>query len=152
MAVELFNCPECGNARPWRPESCPHCGSGEPPTDGPEYVAFNLELDGPTVEDALRTTDRILDRAITCGIRGLILIHGHGSSGRGGSIRKAFREGLERNFWAHKVTEYAHGEDLRPSSPAYTSLVERRPALRQALRREFLGNAGITVLLLKKAP
>jgi len=150
VAGELFTCPDCGNARPFLPEACPYCGSNEPPTEGPEYVVFNLETGAPTVEEALRTMDTIVDRAIACGVRGLIVIHGYGSGGRGGAIRNAFREDLERNFWAHKVADSIPGEDLRQGAASYTNLVDRRPALRQALRREMLGNAGITVLLLKK--
>jgi hypothetical protein len=145
-----FTCPHCGNARPWLPELCPHCGSDEPPRDGPEYVVCNLEAGAPLVEEALRTVDRVLDRAAACGIRGLVLIHGHGSSGTGGAIRRAFRDGLERNFWAHKLAAHCIGESLRPGLPEYQAIVDRRPVLKQALRREMLGNPGITVVVLKK--
>jgi hypothetical protein len=149
--VENFTCPECGNARSFLAEHCPYCGTAAAPVDGPEYVVFNLESGGPTVEEALRTVDRVLERAFESGVRGLIVIHGHGSSGAGGAIRRAFREGLESNFWAHQVAEHVAGESLRHGTPEYSRLVERRPALRQALRREMPGNPGITVLLLAKS-
>ena len=145
-----FTCPHCGNTRPWLPDLCAHCGSDEPPIDGPEYVVYNLEAGAPLVDEALRTVDHVVDRAMACGIRGLILIHGHGSSGKGGAIRRAFREGLEGNFWAHKVVGHVTGEELRPGAEAYTRLVERRPALRAVLRRDMMGNPGLTVLLLAK--
>ena len=145
-----FLCPDCGNERSFLEPRCPHCGSDADAIEGPEVVTFNLELGAPTVEEAIRTLDHVIDRALACGVRGLIVVHGYGASGRGGAIRHAFRDGLERNFWAHKLADHATGESLRQGGEDYARLTARRPWLRQALRRDLFGNPGITVLVLQK--
>jgi hypothetical protein len=146
-----FLCPDCGNERTFLAAHCPHCRSDANPIEGPELVVFNLENGAPTVEEAIRTVDHVIDRALACGVRGLVVVHGYGASGRGGAIRHAFRDGLERNFWAHKLADQATGESLRQGGEDYARITARRPWLKKGLRRDMLGNPGITVLVLQKA-
>jgi uridine kinase len=82
-------------------------------------------------------------------IRVLIVIHGYGSSGRGGSIRRTVREALENNFFSDRVDEYYHGEDLAHRSELYQALIKRRPTLKQHLKQLKEGNAGMTLLIMR---
>jgi hypothetical protein len=43
-------------------------------------------------------------------MKSIILIHGYGSSGEGGRIKRAIHEALERNHYADRVEEYSSGK------------------------------------------
>ena len=56
---------------------------------------LNLELGWPTVDQALRRLDAELEAARKMNTPLMKLIHGYGSSGKGGRIRTASRRYLE---------------------------------------------------------
>jgi hypothetical protein len=148
---QIAECPDCGNPRPIL-GICPHCGGTLPPTLSLDTVELNIKHDNPLVEDALdRLTEKIRDLH-TLGIKAIILIHGYGSTGAGGRIKRAIHDALENNRYADRVEEYFYGEDVPYGSLAYQSLLKRRPGLKQYLKHFKGGNAGMTVLLLGSAP
>jgi hypothetical protein len=114
------------------------------------YWFVNLEAGLPSVEEALGTFRETLRRAAEAGLQGLVVVHGYGASGSGGKIRRALREGLEQNAWADRIADAIAGEDLKPGGEAYQALIARRPKLKSVLRRNMLGNSGITVVLLSR--
>ena len=147
MAIS-FVCLTCGNPRPMLGD-CPFCGSQEIPSANTDTATINLEIGGPTCEEALDTLMHHIRAAAEVQIRVLIVIHGYGSSGRGGGIRRTVREALENNFFSDRVDEYYHGEDLVHRSELYQALIKRRPTLKQHLKQLKEGNAGMTLLIMR---
>lgn len=142
-----FECLECGNPRGMT-EECKYCGSKTPPNSLSDTLIFNLKQDGPTVEEALERLRDCLRNAIDLGIKAIILIHGYGSSGQGGRIKKAVHEALENNHFSDRVDEYHFGEHTAFGSEAYYALLRRKPSLKTHLKHFKEGNAGMTVLIL----
>ncbi|MEY3719227.1 MAG: hypothetical protein RL727_1148, partial [Pseudomonadota bacterium] len=118
-----YECSVCGNARPVTGE-CPFCNTLIAPLAHSDTDVINLELDGPTSEEALDQLTHYIRAASEAQIRALVVIHGYGSSGKGGNIRKKVREALEHNFFADRVSEYYHGEDLRHQSDLYRDVIK----------------------------
>ncbi len=148
-----FECPQCGNPRGLLPEACPSCGSIEAPYAHVEFWRVDLERGAPTVEEALEYLTLALRAAAAAGLRALIVVHGYGSSGAGGRIGLAVREGLENNLWADRVEEFIGCENLAQSTPLFTHLARHRAALAEELRRtRMTGNAGATLLMLRRLP
>lgn len=129
--------------------NCPYCDSHEAPSPNSDTSILNLELGGPSSEEALEILTQHIRAASEIQIRVLIVIHGYGSSGKGGSIRRTVREALENNYFSDRVDEYYHGEDLIHRSELYQALIKRRPTLKQHLKQFREGNAGMTLLLMR---
>ena len=79
---------------------------------------LNLEHGMPTVDTALRWLESELDAARKMRRPALKLIHGYGSSGRGGKIRTACRKYLRREAEAGRVRLVIRGEDFSIFSEA----------------------------------
>ena len=73
---------------------------------------LNLEYGMPTVDTALRWLESELSAARKMGRPALKLIHGYGSSGKGGKIRTACRKYLREQIDAGRVRLMIRGEDF----------------------------------------
>ncbi len=73
---------------------------------------LNLEYGMPTVDTALRWLESELSAARKMGRPALKLIHGYGSSGKGGKIRTACRKYLREQIDAGRVRLVIRGEDF----------------------------------------
>jgi hypothetical protein len=113
-----------------------------------DVVELNIKQDNPSVEDALDILAVKIRELQELGIKAIILIHGYGSSGEGGHIKRAIHEALELNRYADRVDEYFHVENVPYGSPAYHELMKKRPSLKRYLRHFKASNAGMTLLLL----
>ena len=145
-------CPECGNLRDALEDRCPFCDCLGAPLPNPELsdqiFVIDLEADMPTVADALERLDRLLRLAQDAGVKMVKVIHGYGSSGKGGLIRAAFREGLLYHHWANRVREYLPGESLKAGSEALHGLSRHHQQRIKDLRGSSQGNPGMTILIL----
>jgi hypothetical protein len=141
-------CPDCGNARPLF-NQCPHCGSDQMPTLNTDTIEINIKQGSPHVEEALELLTGQLRKCLELGVKAVILIHGYGSSGEGGRIKRAIHDALENNRYSDRVDEYFFGENAPFGSESYHTLLKRRPSLKRYLKRFKEGNAGMTVLLLR---
>ena len=106
---------------------------------------INLEYGQPTVE---RAVQNMVNQLSTCkgqGCKAVILIHGYGSSGIGGSIKTAVLKKLQEPFLKGVVRDYCGGEHWQERKKA---MLDIRPTLAQYSRR-FDGNPGVTVVVLK---
>ena len=109
---------------------------------------FNVEANLPTVEEARRLVAEEIRRAKREGARVLKVIHGYGSSGKGGALcvglRKSFRlrkkEGVIRDFVA--------GEDFSIFNATVLAMLEAAPELRGDPDLNAT-NEGVTVVWLK---
>ena len=96
----------------------------------------NLELGKPTVEQALKKLNQAVFSAKASGAVVLKLIHGYGSSGKGGVIRLAILEDLEQKKTEGVIKEYVPGDGFSPLMP---ELSKDRDYAR--------GNRGITLVI-----
>ena len=110
-----------------------------------KLVVVNLKADMPTVEQAKR---RLLESLYAPrGASGPLvkIIHGYGSSGKGGAIRTAIREQIARWQGEGKVLSVVFGENWSIFDAASQQLRQRYAFL---AKDEDLdrGNAGITLV------
>ena len=105
----------------------------------------NIERGNPTVEVAVRNMVNELSTAKRAGFKAIILIHGYGSSGLGGSIKTAVKEKLKERSLSGIVRDFSGGEDWANRKRDFTEIC--------AQLREYStyieGNRGLTVILLK---
>lgn len=112
---------------------------------------LNLETGMPTVEEARRRLEDGLATARARGVRFMKLIHGYGSTGKGGKIRSALPETLRRLMSTGLVADFVDGERWRRGDATTDALLRKYPALRNDtdLGR---GNKGITIVALANVP
>jgi hypothetical protein len=109
---------------------------------------FNVEAGLPTLDEARRLVIEEIKLAKRAGARALKVIHGYGSSGRGGALyvglRKSFglrrKEGVIKNFVA--------GEDFSIFNETVLDLLEAVPELRGDSDLGAI-NEGVTIVWLK---
>jgi hypothetical protein len=145
--MKTKDCETCGNPIPVTSADCRFCGSrqngGNQVKPREKVRTVNIEAGMPTVEEALATLDARISRAMSDGVRLLRVIHGYGSTGRGGKIRDACRAALQRKIASRQVRVVIRGEDYLPASLAVRDLVRRFPELKTSERTDA-GNPGIT--------
>lgn len=108
---------------------------------------LNLETGMPTVEEAVGRLRIGLQEMRGRGVCLVRLIHGYGSTGRGGALRMGIRAELARMKKRRLIRDFVAGEDFGPFHEAARALVDRCPAL---ARDPDYGrcNQGITVVAL----
>jgi hypothetical protein len=118
-------CRRCGQGSSNRVE-CVVCGNpfGAEPR-WPTVLSVNLEIDHPPLDEAQQRLEDVLGRARFHEVKLLRLIHGHGSSGRGGIIRFEIRRQLKRHLEANHIAAWHTGESLSPGTLLWRELVKR---------------------------
>ena len=106
----------------------------------------NLELGKPTVEQAIVKLNQAVFSAKATGTRVIKLIHGYGSSGKGGAIRTRVHLELEAKKTEGVIREYVPGDGFSPFSPAGRKALSMMPEL-SADRDYVRSNKGITLIL-----
>ncbi len=108
---------------------------------------LNLELGMPSAAEAVERLRR--DMASTRQLRQPVMkiIHGYGSSGRGGKIRTAVRRHLREELAQGRVKAVIHGEDFSIFSETTLLAFRLCPALREDRDLER-SNGGVTFLVL----
>ena len=145
-----FQCNQCGNPRDLLSPFCQFCGETSPPYPQTNYRNVNLETGSPTVEEALTKLDQSIHASINVGLKVIIVIHGYGSSGKGGSIKNAVRHELQNNRWADCVREFIFGEHLHDQSSIHESAHLSKTLEKKLISEGILKNHGSTLLLLYK--
>ncbi|MBU1139154.1 MAG: Smr/MutS family protein [Proteobacteria bacterium] len=106
----------------------------------------NLEQGLPTVEQALQRLQREISTARLEQIRILTLIHGYGSSGKGGAIRIACRKNLEYLCHRGEIKEFIPGEEFSRRQGSTKQLLSRFPQLSEHSHLNR-ANKGITLVV-----
>lgn len=147
-----MECEVCGNELPPIAARCPYCGAEAAARVAPKRPPFshktvNLEAGRPVVEVALRRLEQAVDDGLRHGVTVITLIHGYGSSGKGGAIREECRKMLEFFKGRKVIGDYLRGEDFVKKSVRVRALLQRYPEL---ARHNNLGkgNPGITLVVL----
>ncbi len=147
-------CQICGNETELTLSHCPYCGCDqENPQQGQSkskkfyQKTINLEQGLPTVEQALLRLRQELATARVEQIRLLTLIHGYGSTGKGGVIRQECRKTLNYLKGKGEIDSVVFGEDFSRRRGAVKHLLGRFPELSSHPHLNHQ-NKGITLVLL----
>ena len=143
----MKNCDTCGNGIPDRETVCRYCNaqqSAQATTRRRGRLrTINIEAGMPLVEEGLARLEKELARAMQAGVDVVRVIHGYGSTGRGGKLRDACRTYLSRMRKARKIRTFLPGEDYSKTTNSGRNLISRCPDLR-ADERSDRQNPGIT--------
>ena len=145
-------CQVCGNDISVSSMNCEFCGSKQDKEHLKQIREFvkktiNLEQGHPVLEIALQKLDDGIEDAAKNNIQVLTLIHGYGSSGKGGRIRLECRKNLDFMKSKGRIRDYIAGEDFsRKFGPAKV-LLQRYPQL--STDGNFnKGNRGVTLVVM----
>ncbi len=145
-------CDVCGNTIAASNVACPFCGSKIETVERKQKSGFvhktiNLEAGRPVVDVALTRMHEIIEDSARNNINVLTLIHGYGSSGKGGAIRTECRKTLDFLKAKGLISDFIAGENFNKRSGVVKSLLRRYPQLGtdKHLNR---GNQGITLVIL----
>ena len=147
--MKTKDCEVCGNPIPAQAFTCQFCNTPQSAENFPKtrerVISSNLEAGLPSAEQALERLERTLREARSCGAKIVRLIHGYGSTGRGGKIREAVRHELRRKLARGEVRAVIHGENYSPNANAARDLLSRFKELKTTERPDS-GNPGLTVI------
>jgi len=109
---------------------------------------FNVESGLPTLDEARRLVIGEIKRAKGAGARVLKVIHGYGSSGKGGALCVGLRKSFRLRKKEGVVKDFIAGEDFTIFNDTVLTLLEAVPELRGD---PDLGatNEGVTIVWLK---
>lgn len=107
----------------------------------------NLEAGRPTVSAARSRLLQALRTAKSTKEPALKLIHGYGSSGKGGAIRTEVREVLRQKKQDGEIRAFVTGDEFSPFSAEARLILDAMPELSKD-RDYACGNDGITIVLL----
>lgn len=113
----------------------------------PAFKILNIESGLPTIDEARQLLLAELRLARQSGVVALKIIHGYGSTGRGGALGGALRKSLLRRKKEGLVTRVIFGENWNVFEDDARYALERCPALRSD-RDLNRSNEGITIAIL----
>lgn len=141
-------CEVCGNELDNAVVCCPFCGVKRAATTrrtgGPQYRVVNLEKGMPLVHQALLRLRQEIETARRQGCGVLVLIHGYGSSGKGGTIKKEVRRQLGYMLDRHQLNDVLPGEEVDPRTGRSRQFLRRFPFLAAYLKH---ANPGVTLVV-----
>jgi hypothetical protein len=108
----------------------------------------NIEMDMPSLDEARRQVLAQLRQAGRDKVRVLKIIHGYGSSGRGGTLCHGLRKSFALRKKEGVIRDFIPGENFSIFNPAALDLIEAVPALRGDPDLNAT-NLGVTFLWLK---
>jgi hypothetical protein len=142
-------CEVCGNPIPAQAFTCQFCHSPQSVENFPKtrerLITSNLEFGLPSAEQALERLERALREARSCGAKVIRLIHGYGSTGRGGKIRDAVRRELGRKLARCEIRAAVHGENYSSATNSGRELLSRFKELKNTERSDS-SNPGLTII------
>ena len=109
---------------------------------------YNVEAGRPSLEQARRLVIEEIKRAKREGVKVLKVIHGYGSSGKGGALCVGLRKSFGLRKKGGVIKDFIAGEDYSIFNQSVLALLEAVPELRSDPDLNAT-NEGITVLWLK---
>src|SRR3954464_2205327 len=91
---------------------------------------FNVEASFPTVDEARRLVIEEIRRAKREGVKVLKVIHGYGSSGKGGALCVGLRKSFKLRKKEGVIRDFVPGEDFSIFNPTVLAMIEAAPDLR----------------------
>jgi hypothetical protein len=114
----------------------------------PVLRTFNVEAGLPTLEEARRQVAEQIRQSKRQGVRVLKVIHGYGSSGKGGALCVGLRKSFALRKKEGAIREFVPGEDFSIFNRATLGLLETVPELRGDPDLDAT-NEGVTLLWLR---
>ncbi len=109
---------------------------------------LNLEEGFPTGEEAVGKLTTGLSSAKGRGVVFVKVIHGWGSTGKGGGIKRAVKRVLPDLGKQGLLREWIHGNDWKVTHPAYLQWFQKYPELKND-RDLNRSNSGITMVKIR---
>jgi hypothetical protein len=108
---------------------------------------INLETGLPTADEALKRLSEAIDQAKKDGVKAIKVIHGYGSSGKGGVLRQRVQKSLVNRRNQGKIRACVFGDKWDAFEDVTRNVLDQCPELRRDsdLNR---GNEGISIVLL----
>lgn len=142
-------CEQCGNEFNSF-NQCPFCGSKKSFSKkirSEKMFVVNIKENMPICEEAIKTLSAEVQKAKNRGIQILKIIHGYGSSGKGGELRWCLREYLDSMINRNIILNYLEGENLTTVSTKGNRILNQYPILRKD--KDFnRKNRGVTFIIL----
>jgi hypothetical protein len=149
--IAVVVCAVCGNEKDSGP-TCRFCGARQKPEAEEKsnfiHKTINLEHGRPFVAEAIKKLLCEIQAARIEQVRVLTVIHGYGSSGKGGAIRDECRKSLDYLLSTGEIKGYIPGEDFSSRAGLVKALLRQFPELtnnRNLDRR----NPGVTLVIMK---
>ena len=121
---------------------------GHDGTREPMIRVFNVKADMPSLDEARRTVIEQIRRAKREKVRVLKVIHGWGSTGRGGTLCVGLRKSFKLRKKEGVIREFIPGEDFSIFNGTVLDLLDAVPELRGDPDLNAT-NEGVTLLWLK---
>ena len=112
------------------------------------YQIINIKKDMPNFEYAVYLMEKEIEICKAIDIPVLIVVHGYGSSGAGGVIKKEVKESLIRLKHFKKIIDFVEGEKCGRSNEVFFKMCEKFPDLILCNQIENL-KSGVTVIWVK---
>jgi hypothetical protein len=109
---------------------------------------YNVEAGLPTLDEARRLVIGEIKQAKREGVKVLKVIHGYGSSGKGGTLCVGLRISFRLRKKAGVIKDFVAGEAFSIFNPTVLALLEAVPELRGDSDLSAT-NEGVTILWLK---
>jgi hypothetical protein len=109
---------------------------------------FNVEANFPTLDEARRLVLEEIRRAKRDRVQVLKVIHGYGSSGKGGALCLGLRKSFRLRKKEGVIKDFVAGEDFSIFNPTVLAMLESAPELRGDGDLNNT-NEGVTILWLK---
>ena len=108
---------------------------------------LNIELNLPTLEEARKQVIEAIKQAKRSRVKVLKIIHGYGSTGRGGALCIGLRKSFRLRRKEGVIKDFVPGEDFTIFNPVTLRMLEAVPELNGDADLSMT-NEGITVLWL----
>jgi len=132
MKNEINLCQQCGNEL-GNSSTCPYCGFSKNKitvsSGTVKYSTCNLKENMPTCEEAYRRLSYAINKARADNVKVLKIIHGYGSTGKGGELRYCLRERFQAMTWQRRLLDFLPGEDLSRSTSKGINFLKKYPKL-----------------------
>lgn len=111
------------------------------------YRTVNLESGMPTVRECIERLENELKRSKEYGVKVLKIIHGYGSSGKGGRLRIELRSDLAMRKESGKIKDIIFGEDFSIFNESTRKIIHLDREIKEDRDLERHNN-GITLIIL----
>ena len=112
------------------------------------FRTFNVKADMPSLDEARRAVIDEIRRARKEGVRVLKVVHGWGSTGKGGVLRVGLRKSFKLRRKEGVIREFIPGEDFSIFNKTVLALLDEVPESRGDPDLNAT-NEGVTVLWLR---
>jgi len=107
--IDELRCPFCGTVQH---ESTTHSSKK---AKNKKLLRANIKEDMPIVDVALKRLDKKIHEAHKRGYQGLKIIHGYGSTGQGGEIKRETQRYLHQLYNQEEIQTWIPGEEFSAS-------------------------------------